>query len=329
MAAVLDELEAWLAAIAAAPDLTALSQLRVRYLGRRGLLTHELRALGELDAAARPAAGKRINNTKAKLSMALTERQKALEQALLEATLAIEAIDVSLPARGTACGGLHPLTLTCRRIIGLFEQIGFTTVVGDDLEDEFHNFDALNFPRHHPAREMQDTFYCSNGKLLRTHTSAMQIRTMMQQKPPLSILSPGRVYRCDSDKTHSPMFHQIEGLLVSESTSFAHLKSVLHHFIHCFFERDDAQLRFRPSFFPFTEPSAEVDIRFQHDQSWLEVLGCGMVHPQVLSNCNIDSERYLGFAFGMGVERFAMLRYGIDDMSHFFDNDLRFLQQFR
>ena len=325
----LDDLEEALTEVAAASDVPALTQVRVRYLGRQGVLTRKLRQVGQLTAKDRPAVGQHINAAKARLKQAIAQRQSRLGDEALAARLAAERIDVSLPERGDVIGGLHPVSLISERIAMLFAQVGFEIASGPEIEDEFHNFDALNIPPHHPAREMQDTFYCTDGRLLRTHTSPVQVRLMRTTKPPIKVVVPGRVYRCDSDQTHTPMFHQVEGLMVAEDVSFTHLKGMLHAFLRCFFEREDLQIRFRPSYFPFTEPSAEVDIRFQHDRDWLEVLGCGMVHPQVLENCNIDSERYTGFAFGMGVERFAMLRYGVDDIRRFFDNDLRFLRQFR
>ena len=307
-------------------DLTALDGMRVAYLGKQGRITSLLRSLGKLPADERPAAGKKINVARDKIQNALAVRKQSLEQASLDATLSEDRVDVTLPGRGQRSGGLHPVTRTLERIETFFSQIGFDVVEGPEIEDDYYNFEALNIPAHHPARAMQDTFYFENGLLLRTHTSPVQIRAMKERKPPLRIIVPGRVYRCDSDLTHTPMFHQVEGLMVGEHVSMADLKGVLHDFIRNFFEQD-LEVRFRPSYFPFTEPSAEVDIR--GESGWLEVLGSGMVHPQVLENVGIDSERYTGFAFGMGVERLAMLRYGVNDLRLFFENDLRFLEQFR
>ena len=313
-------------AIAAAETLAGLDDVRVRFLGRQGRITMASRAIGTLAAELRPEAGRRLNDGKRVIRNALDARKAAFSADALQSRLASERLDVSLPGRGQSSGGLHPVTRTLERISSLFRAIGFEVVEGPELEDDYHNFEALNIPAHHPARAMQDTFYFPDGKLLRTHTSPVQIRVMQSRQPPLRIIAPGRVYRCDSDQTHTPMFHQVEGLMVGEDVSFAHLKGVLHDFLRQFFEADDLEVRFRPSYFPFTEPSAEVDIR--GERGWLEVLGSGMVHPKVLENCGIDSERYTGFAFGMGVERFAMLRYGVDDLRSFFENDLRFLRQF-
>ena len=314
------------AAIAAAGTLGELDAVRVRFLGRQGRITAESRAVGALAPELRPEAGKRLNDGKRAILAALDARKAVLAAQALRTKLASERLDVSLPGRGQSSGGLHPVTRTLDRIASLFGTIGFEVVEGPELEDDYHNFEALNIPAHHPARAMQDTFYFPDGRLLRTHTSPVQIRVMQSRRPPLRIIAPGRVYRCDSDQTHTPMFHQVEGLMVGEDVSFAHLKGVLHDFLRRFFEVDDLEVRFRPSYFPFTEPSAEVDIRGEH--GWLEVLGSGMVHPKVLENCGIDGERYTGFAFGMGVERLAMLRYGVDDLRSFFENDLRFLKQF-
>ena len=313
-------------AMAAAETLAELDDVRVKFLGRQGRITMASRAIGALAAELRPEAGRRLNDGKQVIRDALDARKAALSAGVLRSRLASERLDVSLPGRGQSSGGLHPVTRTLERISSLFRAIGFEIVEGPELEDDYHNFEALNIPAHHPARAMQDTFYFPDGKLLRTHTSPVQIRVMQSRQPPLRIIAPGRVYRCDSDQTHTPMFHQVEGLMVGEDVSFAHLKGVLHDFLRHFFEADDLEVRFRPSYFPFTEPSAEVDIR--GERGWLEVLGSGMVHPRVLENCGIDSERYTGFAFGMGVERFAMLRYGVDDLRLFFENDLRFLKQF-
>lgn len=311
----------------AAPDLAALDAIRVRYLGKQGLLTEQLKSLSGLPAQERPLAGKRINELKREIEAKIKARRAVLEQALVEARLESERIDVTLPGRGQRSGGRHPITRTLERIEDFFTQVGYSVETGPEIEDDFHNFEALNFPQDHPARAMQDTFYFPDGTLLRTHTSPVQVRTMLERKPPIRLIAPGRVYRCDSDMTHSPMFHQVEGLVVGEDISFAHLKGTLSDFLRHFFERDDLELRLRPSFFPFTEPSAEVDIKGA--RGWLEVLGCGMVHPNVLEHVGIDSERYTGFAFGMGAERLTMLRYGVDDLRMFFDNDVRFLEQFR
>ena len=326
-----------LAAIADSPDLVQLDQVRVRYLGKSGELTALLKQLGTLPKEERPAAGQLINQAKDEVQQAMDGRKSVLEQAALSARLAAERIDVTLPGRGQCTGGLHPVTRTLRRIERLFANAGFAVAEGPEVETAYHNFEALNIPEHHPARAMHDTFYFDAELLLRTHTSPVQIRVMKEQAPPLKIIAPGRVYRCDSDLTHTPMFHQVEGLLVDEQVSFADLKGVLYDFLTNFFERD-LKLRFRPSYFPFTEPSAEVDIqcvmcggsgcRVCKQTGWLEVLGCGMVYPEVFKHVGIDPDRYLGYAFGMGVERLAMLRYGIDDIRMYFENDLRFLRQF-
>ncbi len=314
------------AAVASAETLDRLDAVRVRFLGRQGRMTMASRAIGTLAPELRPEAGKRLNDGRRAIQDALDARRAALAADALRSRLSSERLDVSLPGRGQSSGGLHPVTRTLERVSSMFRAIGFDVVEGPEIEDDHHNFEALNIPAHHPARAMQDTFYFPDGKLLRTHTSPVQIRAMRSRPPPLRIIAPGRVYRCDSDQTHTPMFHQVEGLMVGEDVSFAHLKGILHEFLRRFFEADDLEVRFRPSYFPFTEPSAEVDIRCE--RGWLEVLGSGMVHPRVLENCGIDSERHTGFAFGMGVERLAMLRYGVDDLRSFFDNDLRFLRQF-
>ena len=329
--------DAALAAIAAAPDLAGLDQVRVRYLGKSGELTALLKQLGTLPKEERPAAGQLINDAKDAVAAAVEARKSVLEQVALSARLASSRVDVTLPGRGQRPGGLHPVTRTLRRIERLFAEAGFAVAEGPEVETAYHNFEALNIPEHHPARAMHDTFYFDAELLLRTHTSPVQIRVMSEQAPPLKIIAPGRVYRCDSDLTHTPMFHQVEGLLVDEQVSFADLKGVLYDFMQNFFERD-LKLRFRPSYFPFTEPSAEVDIqcvmcggsgcRVCKQTGWLEVLGCGMVYPEVFRHVGIDPDRYLGYAFGMGVERLAMLRYGIDDIRLYFENDLRFLRQF-
>jgi len=317
-------------AVAQAADEAALDQVRVQYLGKKGELTQQLKSLGKLSAQERPAAGAKINEAKQQVQDAITVKRTMMASNALSKQLAVESIDVTLPGRGQDIGGLHPVTMTIERIQNFFAQIGFSVAQGPEIEDDYHNFEALNIPAHHPARAMHDTFYFGDGTLLRTHTSGVQVRTMEKQQPPIRIICPGRVYRCDSDQTHSPMFHQIEGLLVDDNISFADLKGILHNFLNVFFERD-LQVRFRPSYFPFTEPSIEVDIGYQGEdgeQKWLEVLGCGMVHPKVFEHSGIDTEKYTGFAFGMGVERLAMLRYGVKDLRMFFENDLRFLAQF-
>ena len=314
------------AELADSAALADLDQLRVRYLGKKGVLTEQLKSLGKLPAEQRPQAGQAINDAKREVQQALEARKLELQQAQLDQRLAAEAIDVSLPGRGQPIAGLHPITRTLDRISEFFANMGFTVDSGPEIEDDFHNFEALNIPPHHPARAMHDTFYFDDGLLLRTHTSNMQIRVMEQTPPPLRLIAMGRVYRCDYDMTHSPMFHQIEGLVVDEHISMADLKGMLYDFLREFFEKDDLQVRFRPSYFPFTEPSAEVDVLGPN--GWLEVLGCGMVHPEVFRHVGIDSEKYTGYAFGMGAERLTMLRYGVDDLRLFFDNDMRFLRQF-
>ncbi len=309
----------------ASGSLADLDKIRVRFLGKKGLLTQQLKQLGTLPADQRPAAGQAINLAKTELQAAIEARRSTLESAALEARIADQAVDVTLPGRGQSSAGMHPVTRTMSRIEAIFRTAGFDVHTGPEIEDEFHNFEALNIPEQHPARAMHDTFYFPTGHLLRTHTSPVQIRAMADGGVPIRLIAPGRVYRCDSDQTHTPMFHQVEGLVVDEGISFANLKAVLHGFLEQFFERR-VQLRMRPSYFPFTEPSAEVDVSW--GEGWLEVLGCGMVHPKVLSGVGVDPERYTGYAFGMGVERLAMLRYGVDDLRMFFDNDLRFLRQF-
>ncbi|MGH8502017.1 MAG: phenylalanine--tRNA ligase subunit alpha [Gammaproteobacteria bacterium] len=316
----------------------ALDARRVQYLGKKGLLTERLKSLGSLPAELRPGAGQAINAAKQRIQTAIAARRRALQRSRLDTRLRSEAVDVTLPGRGQQRGGLHPVTLTLERVEALFAQIGFVVAEGPEVEDDYHNFEALNIPAHHPARAMHDTFYFDDGSLLRTHTSPVQIRVMENTPPPLRIIAPGRVYRRDSDLTHSPMFHQVEGLLVDEGVAFSDLKGVLNQFLQAFFEREDLSTRFRPSYFPFTEPSAEVDIqcvncggrgcRVCGQSGWLEVMGCGMVHPRVFQQVGIDAERYTGYAFGLGVERLAMLRYGVNDLRLFFDNDLRFLRQF-
>jgi phenylalanyl-tRNA synthetase alpha chain len=331
-------LEAALAAVAGSADVAALEQIRVGYLGKKGALTEQLKQLGGMPAEQRPQAGQWVNETKDRLQAALDERKRLLAGNQREQQLSQESLDVTLPGRGLRVGGPHPITRTLRRLEELFLRMGFQIAEGPEIEDDFHNFEALNIPPDHPARAMHDTFYFDNGLLLRTHTSPVQIRYMQTHTPPLRIIAPGRVYRRDSDVTHTPMFHQIEGLMVDENVSFADLKGVLSDFLGQFFERA-LKLRFRPSYFPFTEPSAEVDIecvmcggsgcRVCKHSGWLEVLGCGMVHPEVFRHVGIDGERYTGFAFGLGVERLAMLRYGVNDLRLFYENDLRFLQQFK
>ena len=307
-------------------DAVALENVKAKYLGKSGRLTELLKTLGGLPAAERPAAGARINEAKAELEAALQRRREELAETGLARKLAADALDVSLPGRGQSVGGLHPITRTRQRIETLFHSLGFAVADGPEIEDDFHNFTALNTPENHPARSMQDTFYVEGGMVLRTHTSPIQVRYMETHAPPIKIIAPGRVYRVDSDATHSPMFHQVEGLWIDESVSFADLKGVFTDFLRRFFERDDLQVRFRPSFFPFTEPSAEIDIGFR--DGWLELCGAGQVHPSVLRAVGIDPERHQGFAFGMGIDRLAMLRYGVDDLRLFFENDLRFLRQF-
>ena len=323
--------------LAQAKDLNQLDQVRVNYLGKKGVFTQHMKELGNLDAEQRRSVGQVINTAKNAFQDALDARKTLLEEAELAARLARESLDVTLPGRGQAVSGLHPVTITLRRIAKIFAGVGFKVVEGPEIEDDYHNFGALNIPEHHPARAMHDTFYFDAHTVLRTHTSPVQIRVMESEKPPLKVIAPGRVYRCDSDLTHTPMFHQVEGFLVDSDVSFADLKGVVFEFLRAFFEKD-IQVRFRPSYFPFTEPSAEVDIecvicggagcRVCSHTGWLEVMGCGMIHPEVFKSVGIDHKQYSGFAFGMGVERLAMLRYGINDLRMFFENDLKFLQQF-
>ena len=323
--------------IAAAEKLSTLDDLRVEYLGKKGRLTGLLKGLGKLTAEERPAAGAKINDVKQSLQDLIGQRKAYFESIDLNAKLAKETIDVTLPGRGEDVGGLHPVTRTMERIEGFFSRIGYDVEVGPEIEDDYHNFEALNIPSHHPARAMHDTFYIDPTTVLRTHTSPVQVRTMERHAPPIRIICPGRVYRCDSDLTHTPMFHQVEGLVVDKDISFADLKGVIDQFLKAFFEAD-LPVRFRPSYFPFTEPSAEVDIqctncsgdgcRVCSQTGWLEVMGCGLVHPNVLEHCDVDTDTFTGFAFGMGVERLAMLRYGVNDLRLFFENDLRFLKQF-
>ena len=336
----LDDLKAEAtAAIESAEDSAALEKLRVEWLGKKGRVTDLLKSLGQLDADERPKVGAEINAVKQLLNEQIGERKETLQQAAIAAQLAAESLDVTLPGRREDLGALHPITRTIDRMAAYFGALGFEVVEGPEIEDDYHNFEALNIPAHHPARAMHDTFYIDDTHVLRTHTSGVQVRTMETREPPLRVICPGRVYRCDSDLTHSPMFHQVEGLLIDENVSFGQLKGIIQEFLHAFFEQDGLAVRFRPSYFPFTEPSAEVDIqcvkcagkgcRICSGTGWLEVMGCGMVHPRVLEMSGVDTERYQGFAFGMGVERLAMLRYGIGDLRLNFENDLRFLAQFR
>jgi phenylalanyl-tRNA synthetase alpha chain len=326
-----------LAEVSAATNPSELDEVRVRLLGKKGVLTEQLKGLGKLSPEERPAAGQRINETKVAIQAVLEARREQLDRAALEAELARGTLDVTLPGRGQEKGSLHPVTRARLRIERIFMQAGFEVATGPEVEDDFHNFEALNIPANHPARAMHDTFYFPDGRLLRTHTSPVQIRAMQARKPPMSLIAPGRVYRNDSDMTHTPMFHQVEGIVVGENVSFANLKAMLHTFVERFFEQP-LGMRLRPSYFPFTEPSAEVDIEcvFCHgsgcrvckQSGWLEILGCGMIHPNVLKAAGIDSQRWQGYAFGMGIERVTMLRYGVDDLRLFFENDLRFLKQF-
>ena len=336
----LDDLKAEAtAAIESAADSAALEKLRVEWLGKKGRVTELLKSLGQLDADERPKVGAEINAVKQLLNEQISERKETLQQAATATQLAAESLDVTLPGRREDLGALHPITRTIDRMAAYFAALGFAVVEGPEIEDDYHNFEALNIPAHHPARAMHDTFYIDDTHVLRTHTSGVQVRTMETRDPPLRVICPGRVYRCDSDLTHSPMFHQVEGLLIDEDVSFGQLKGIIQDFLHAFFEQDALAVRFRPSYFPFTEPSAEVDIqcvkcagegcRICSGTGWLEVMGCGMVHPRVLEMSGVDTERYQGFAFGMGVERLAMLRYGIGDLRLNFENDLRFLAQFR
>jgi len=323
--------------VAKAEDLNGLDYVRVEYLGKKGKITELLKGLGKLSAEERPAAGAEINTAKQAVQEKLNERKTELEELEVNAKLANEKIDVTLTGRGQQGGGLHPVTNTLARISEIFQQAGYQIAEGPEVEDDYHNFEALNIPSHHPARAMHDTFYVDASHVLRTHTSPVQVRTMETQEPPIRVICPGRVYRCDSDITHTPMFHQVEGLVVDQRISFADLKGTVDQFLKAFFEAD-VPVRFRPSYFPFTEPSAEVDIqctqcggkgcRVCKQSGWLEVMGCGMVHPNVFTSSGVDPEKYSGFAFGMGVERLAMLRYGVNDLRLFFENDLRFLQQF-
>lgn len=314
-----------LRAVEASDSVAGLDAVRVQYLGKKGLLTQQLKSLGGLPPEERREAGQKINAAKQSIQTAISEQKSALEQKALAAQLASDRVDITLAGRGQQAGGLHPVSRSLERMKALFVAAGFEAAEGPEIEDDFHNFEALNIPADHPARAMQDTFYFGDGRLLRTHTSPVQIRTMLKGKLPLRLIAPGRVFRCDSDMTHTPMFHQVEGLVVGPDVSMAHLKAVLHQFLRAFFGRDMKML-FRPSYFPFTEPSADVFVEWKG--GWLEVLGCGMVHPNVLKNCGIDPEQYTGYAFGMGVERLTMLHYNINDLRMFFENDLKFLEQF-
>ncbi len=326
------------AQVAKANNLKELDDIRVSFLGKKGELTALLKGLGKLSAQERPKMGEAINQAKVEIQNLLTDRKNQLETIELEKRLEAEKVDVTLPGRNVETGGLHPVTITLNRIQSLFAKNGFEVATGPEIEDDFHNFGALNIPEHHPARAMHDTFYFDENTVLRTHTSPVQIRTMENQEPPVRVIAPGRVYRCDSDVTHTPMFHQVEGLIVDKEANFAQLKGLLIDFLRAYFEKEDLKVRFRPSYFPFTEPSAEADIecvicggdgcRVCKKTGWLEVLGCGVVHPNVLNAVDIDSEEYTGLAFGMGVERLAMLRYGVNDLRLFFENDIRFLKQF-
>lgn len=331
-------LENAIKAIGQSEDLASLDSVRVAYLGKKGEITAKLKNLGKISAELRPAAGQAINKIKQRIQILLEERKSVINDQLVSDTLLSDTVDVTLPGRGLNSGGLHPVTLTTNRIQKMFAKLGFDIAEGPEVEDDFHNFEALNIPAHHPARAMHDTFYFGDGHLLRTHTSPVQIRVLEHQAPPVRIIAPGRVYRCDSDITHTPMFHQVEGLLIDENVSFSDLKGTLEEFLKLFFEQNDLKTRFRPSYFPFTEPSMEADIgcvmcagsgcRVCGQTGWIEVLGCGMVHPEVFRHTGIDNDVYTGYAFGLGIERLAMMRYGVNDLRLFFENDLRFLQQF-
>lgn len=325
-------------AISQSQDLASLDSVRVAYLGKKGEITAKLKNLGQISADLRPAAGQAINQIKLRIQALLEQRKSIINDQVIIDKLSSETVDVTLPGRALKPGGLHPVTLTMNRIEKMFAKLGFDTAEGPEVEDDFHNFEALNIPAHHPARAMHDTFYFGDGRLLRTHTSPVQIRVLEHQAPPVRIIAPGRVYRCDSDITHTPMFHQVEGLLIDENVSFSDLKGTLEEFLKLFFEQDDLKTRFRPSYFPFTEPSMEADIgcvmcagsgcRVCGQTGWIEVLGCGMVHPEVFRHTGIDNDVFTGYAFGLGIERLAMMRYGVNDLRLFFENDLRFLQQF-
>lgn len=310
-----------------ARGLDALESVRVELLGKKGRLTGVLKSIGQLPKEEKPAAGQAVNQAKQAVQAMIDERRLVLDNAALAEKLSADALDITLPGGANTAGGLHPITLTIERISALFAQLGFESAIGPEIEDDYHNFEALNIPAHHPARAMHDTFYFDVNRLLRTHTSSVQIRYMKDIEPPLRVIAPGRVYRCDSDMTHSPMFHQVEGLLVDRNIALTDLMGHLEAFLKLFFDQDDCEIRFRPSYFPFTEPSAEVDIRMNKGP-WMEVLGSGIVHPSVFRSVGIDTEQYTGYAFGLGVERLAMLRYGVTDLRQFFENDLRFLSQF-
>lgn len=331
MESVKQILEQALAEIDSSDELSLLDDLRVRYLGKKGEITALLKSLGGMEHEERKAFGQAVNLAKVQVADAVNARKQVLEESALNKRLAGEKIDVTLPGRGQQRGGLHPVTHTLQRMTDIFSRLGYDIATGPEVEDDFYNFESLNFPPHHPARAMHDTFYFGDGRLLRTHTSPVQIREMKKKGAPIRIIAPGKVFRSDSDQTHTPMFHQVEGLLVGEMVTMADLKGVLQTFVNLFFEAP-LKMRFRPSYFPFTEPSAEVDIAWDKgdgkEPGWLEILGCGMVHPNVLKACDVDSEKYVGYAFGMGVERLAMLRYGVTDLRQFFENDVRFLRQF-
>jgi len=323
--------EKGLAEINAAVDNQSLEDIRVAYLGKKGTITSQLKQLGTLPGDQRKEAGVEINKAKGQLQQNIQSKREILQKLELDKKLKAESIDITMPGRKIKTANLHPVTRTMNRIVTLFSGLGFETKTGPEIEDDYHNFESLNFPAHHPARTMHDTFWFDDGHLLRTHTSPVQTRAMKHMKPPIKIIAPGRVYRSDSDQTHTPMFHQVEGLVIGETVTFASLKGVLNQFVNEFFEKD-LKIRLRPSYFPFTEPSAEVDVEWQKDDGtsgWLEVLGCGMVHPNVLRSGGVDPEKYTGFAFGLGVERFAMLRYGVKDLRQFFENDMAFLKQFK
>lgn len=340
MSKQLDSLQqAAINAISNVSTLAQLDELRVQYLGKKGEITEQLKNLSTLPGDQRREAGQAINSVKQAVQKLIEEKKETLEQLAIQQKLKDETVDISLPGRQQNAGSLHPVTMTMNRIQKMFGKLGFDVAEGPEVEDDFHNFEALNIPAHHPARAMHDTFYFNENTLLRTHTSPVQIRVLEKAEPPVRIIAPGRVYRCDSDVTHTPMFHQVEGLLVDENVSFSDLKGTLQEFLKLFFEDDNLQTRFRPSYFPFTEPSMEVDIscvmcegegcRVCSHTGWLEVLGCGMVHPEIFKHTKVDADRYTAYAFGMGVERLAMLRYGVNDLRLFFENDLRFLKQFQ
>jgi len=336
---VADMVDAAMAAVKQSADAAVLDQIRVRYLGKNGLVTAQLKQIGQLPGSQRRAFGQAVNKARDAIQSGIATRLEVLAAQLLEQQLLEDSVDITLPGRAMPAGTLHPVTRTLRRIEEIFSRLGFLVADGPEIEDDYHNFEALNIPRHHPARAMHDTFYVDENVLLRTHTSPVQIRYMHSHEPPLYIIAPGKVYRCDSDVTHTPMFHQVEGLVVDRDISFADLKGVLVYFLREFFEQEDLKVKFRPSYFPFTEPSAEVDMgcvfcrgegcRVCSYTGWIEILGCGMVHPEVFRHARIDHEKYTGYAFGMGVERLTMLRYGVGDLRMFFENDLDFLRQFK